>query len=719
MIFMALVGFYIQASGQYSISNGVGLPSRDTTRVLIVFAEVDFDDGPCKASMTETFKGNWGKNKDGSTSVPPFSGAFLDIKIGEDGPNGMVTKQFHEASFGQYVILGDYLPKVVTIPCKDIRPGNNGVNQVLNILDTWNEQDSTLYSNSGLPLSAFDQWSNMKRGEEKVKQPDGRVDLLYILWRNNRMLTGRNTMGNAGYGVAQSAGRPFKNMKGINNMASFNVADNPEAGKFITIAEHLHGIYGGNHWHSAAGAGTHTFLCRPHNYGLTGQSGSTSQMVSGWDRWMQRWKHPEKQMLISALDEAGKEIDTEWISINDHTQGVTFILRDFNTTGDAARVKLPYVSDDTLVKNQYIWLENHQFINETDEYLQYDCSNNKGGQFPKGTPGIYAYLQVGKDQRDGDREIYSSRHLERNGLASPIYPLTAEGNYDMHYRYDLVPESQNLSCFWNNASIPVDRRKSRPNPFTGHSDLASMTDSNNDGKLYSGDRKQLGFTDLRKGELIHNFYTNGDWLDAFASVTGNMEMSIHTNPAPVPRYTLASNYQYKKFGLRDGEFGDFENRTIWLNGLSISFMELDAGRIQVKIRWDDFEIEEDVRWCGEIVLSPNHIDESLPSLIVNKCKKLTLDRGASPTVPFSLGKDVEGNHMFADTTTFTLSKGSVMELEEKSQLILQADSRLVVSSGSTLNLGKRSKLIVHPNAQLIVEPGGELIKQPGSRIIKR
>ena len=707
------------ANAQLSISNGVGLPSRDTLRVLIVFAEVDFTDGPCRSGMTETFKGSWGQNHDGTYKVPDFAGDFLDVEIGAEGPNGEITKVFHEASFGQYVMIGDFLPQIVSVPCRVLRPRNNGVTQILGILDAWNEQDSSLYTKSGLPLKAFDQWSNMKRGESKVKEPDGRIDLLYIMWRNNRMLTGKNTMSSAGYGVALNGGKPFKNMKGLNNMASFNAADGVDAGKFITIAEHLHGIFGGNHWHSAAGAGTHTFLCRPHNYGLTGQSGSTSQMVSGWDRWVQRWKHPEKEMLISAIDTQGQEVNTELINIEDHANGLSVLLRDLMSTGDAIRIKLPYVSDDTLVKNQYLWIENRRFEMETDEYLSYDCSNNLNGRFPKGTPGIYAYIQVGKDQRDGSSEIYNAGHSQPNGLASPFFPLTSEGNFDMHYRYDLVPEQANLACFWNNSSIPVDRKKSKPNPFTGHNDLAAMTDSDNDGKLYSGDRLQLGFTDLINDSLIHNFYTNGDWKDAFTKITGNTTMAMYTNPAPVPRYTLASNYQYKRFGFKEGEFGSFENRTIWLNGLKLDFIELKNGEVKVNIAWDKFEVEDDVRWCGNIVLSPNHVDKTLPSLILKKCKEIMLDRGESATVNEAYGKNEAGEWLFSEPTVFVVKAGSVMKLEQRSTIRIKANSKLVFVAGSTLIMDNRSKIIVETGAELTLPENLNLIQASRAKIIKR
>lgn len=711
------------ATAQLAIRNGVGIPTRDTLHILIVFAEVDFSDGPCSGGLTETFKGNWPKGRDGRTQVPGFAGDFLDTELtGTDGMNGFITRFYHEASFGQYVLLGDYLNEVVTIPCKEARTGNNGLTQVIERLAQTRPDDSTLHTSRGFPLSAFDRWTDTGQGKPKPKEPDGMIDLLYIIWRNNRMLTGPNTRDYAGYGVTSTKGKPFKDMQGVANMASFNASDNAKSGSHITIAEHLHGIFGGNHWHSAGGRGMHTFLIPPASYGLTAQAGGTMLAASGWDRWMMDWRPPGKNFAISALDTDRKEADTEWISLETHPQGGTFILRDHMATGDAIRIKLPFIDweKDGDIKNQYLWLENRRMTAHSDLYLSADCANNGNGRFPRGTPGVYAYIQVGKDQREGDKGIYSSQPGHPNGLASPFFPLPAEGRFDFHFRYDRVqPGNTGISCNWGNENIPKDMRRSRPNPLTGHSDLYCQIDYNRDGKMYSGDRVNPGLSKMRGDSAVHDYHVSGDWLDAFSSATGSMELSLSTNPAPVTVYTYSSNLEYGRYGYRNGQVAAYENRTVWLNGLEIRFRELADGEMEVKLRWDGYDVKENVRWCGTIVQSPHVSDPESPSLRLAPRRRILFERGESPQYHEARGRDGRGEWQFADPTVYTVRSGAVMEIGERARLMVNDDSRLEFGEGSTLILAPRSRIVVAKGAELLLPENMAVKLGKGARIVRK
>ena len=116
LITLMLLAAIVQ--GQLSVSNGVGIPTTDTLRVLIVFAELDFDAGPCPRNLTSTFDGTWEKDRNGRTKLPDYANEFFDVDLAHGKPpKGMLTGYFHEASFGQHVLLGDYLPYVVTVPC--------------------------------------------------------------------------------------------------------------------------------------------------------------------------------------------------------------------------------------------------------------------------------------------------------------------------------------------------------------------------------------------------------------------------------------------------------------------------------------------------------------------------------------------------------------------------------------------------------------------------
>lgn len=711
---------------QLAIRNGVSVPANDTVRVLVIFCEVDFSDGKCPSGITEDYlNGHWPKDEDGKTQVPEGAHTYFDIAIDPGGEHdGVVTGYYYEASFGQYILLGDYLPDVVTVPCSQIRIGSNGLQQVLNILKEKESVNGTLYSKHGFALKDFDKWTPTQQGEPKVKEPDGMIDLVYLVWRNNRFLSTRNTYDNSGFGVTRTKGVPFQDMEGVNNTTSYNCASGYGSNAvYISIAEHLHGIFGGNHWHSAGGRGYHTFLVPPNSYGLTGQFPASMQAASGWDRWMMSWKNPDKQFVTSALDEYGKEVKTDSITIETHPDGGIYELRDFMTTGDALMIKLPHIDWQKKgdVKNQYIWVENRRMITRFDNYIESSCADRGDGKYQKGTPGLYMYLQVGKDQREGGREIYSGRLEDRNGLASPFFPLTAEGQYDFHYLYDNVKEGQSIPCSWNNSSLPIDVKKSLPNPFTGYSDLYRQVDSNFDGVLYSGDKYQPGLTEKVGDTIVWDYFAEGDWEDVFCDYTGKTRICMSTNPAPVPQYTYATNIEFNRFNIKDGQLGSFENRTIWLNGLVVEIIEenTETGNIKVRLAWDDYNIRNDVRWCGNIVLSPHDFDVSRPSLLVWEKQEVWLDQGLSPTYHEARFKDEKGNFVFADPTVFTALEDAYIHLEPKSKIVVDNGSALILKKGSKLVMGKKSRIILKNGGRLVKSDGAEVVMKSGARIIDR
>lgn len=726
LIFVLALLLHKYSQAQYTISNGVSLPASDTVRVLIVFAQVDFSTGGCPQNQTDNIDGAWPLNGKGERLPPSDAANFFDWIIDKgNAPKAYITKFYEQASLGNYILLGDYLPYVITIPCNKLTAGNEGLLWILDSLKNKSPEDTTLYSKNGLPLNAFDNWTITASGLPKIKAPDGRIDLLYIIWRNNRFLSGTSTKDNSGYGVHATFGTAFKNMAGVNNVSSFNAGKSGFHGYFITIAEHLHAIFGGNNWHTAGGRGDHTFLIAPSSYGITGQFPASMQMACGWDRWMMNWKNPEKNFLISALNDSLQEVNTEFITIDSFPQGGTFVLRDFMTTGDAVRIKLPHINWTQRgdVKNQYLWIENRRMNPVYEKYLDNDCCDNDNGKYPNGTPGIYAYIQVGKDQKEGDASIKSIGRADPNGLASFLFPVTAEGNYDFYYAWDKTQEGNtSMGCNWGNRNLPIDKSKSKPNPFTGFSDLYDYVDSNNDGKLYSGDELQPGLSEVIGDSVYHNYNSNGDWEDAFCKATGNTKISISTNPAAVPVYTLSTNYEYKNSYLEKGSPASFENRIIWLNGLSVEILDEDVpekGDMKIRIRWDDYNIDQNVRWCGNIVLSPNDFDTLKPSLIIKKNKKIFLDKGSSPTKFSSTEIDENSKYVFTDTTVFTLSKNSYIQMEPGADIILDNGSKVILEKGGSIEMMKNNKIIIRKGSDLIMNEGAVIKMGKKCRIVKK
>lgn len=717
LIFFLFIIIDLPLTAQLSIENGVSVPSRDTLYTLIVYAEVDFSQGGCPNDLPDNLNGPWPKDEKGKTLLPENANYFFDA-VASNNPKGAITHYYQTASFNQYIMLGDYLPEVISLPCSEITNGGSGLAEISKKV---NElfKDSLLESTNGIPLKYFDRWTPTPAGQKKIKQADGKIDLLYIIWRNNRFITGPTTLDYSGYGVALTNGDKFLQFKGVNNSASFNCTIMNARAEVITIAEHLHGIYGGNHWHSGGGRGQHTFMMHPASWGLTGQFGAAMQTPCGWDRWMINWKPADKKHFISALNNEGKEIDSDLIiDTNKHSQ--IFVLRDFISSGDAVRIKLPHINwqKDGDVKNQYLWLENHQMKDSLDRWCESDCNDTKNGEYPKGTPGIYAYIQVGKDVKEGGSEIYSGNHSSPNGLAGWMYPLSAEGNYDFDFVADSIQEGRWLACNWMNPNIPINKTTSLPNAFTGFNDLGSLYDSNHDSILLKGDQLRTGLSEIEDGKVVHHRQDNGDWEDAFSFRTQKTEISLSTNPAAVPVYTYTSDYEYSRFFAMNGNTASYENRSIWLNGINIHILEeRNNGDIVVEIKWDDYQIKNDVRWCGNIVLSKNDFDEKSPSLLLQKRKTITLSIGNTPVL-HTPAKNNPRYMGWNEHTVLKAEQNAVIQLKAFSKIIVEKDCTLELQEGVNLKLGWGAKIIIQKGGNFIADKNIKINKSWFSGFIK-
>ncbi len=225
------------------------------------------------------------------------------------------------------------------------------------------------------------------------------------------------------------------------------------------------------------------------------------------------------------------------------------------------------------------------------------------------------------------------------------------------YRLDLVENSDPdniLACQWDNVSVPIERELSIPNPFTGYSDVFMALDSGDflstprpdptlipisNGELHSGELKMV-LTEFFDGEVHRTLPFWGDEYDAFRYGTSRDRLSIGTNPAPVSIYTYRSN---SNFGAPNTSYvpppaGDapapFENRTIWLNGLSVKIVDqmlLDGGaggatHTKIEIRWDR-RVDDDMRWTGNIVLRND--DDVLTPDPLNRQNKVILGQGTT------------------------------------------------------------------------------------------
>ncbi len=123
-------------SAQVSSRNGYAHTGHDTIRVFLVFAEIVGD-----PLYDELVSSQWAAG-----ALPLNASDYFESEI--DGViESYITKYYHEASFGDFVILGDYYPEIVGIN-KDNVVSSNGSAEVFDYL---NNLPGTDFETAGSP----------------------------------------------------------------------------------------------------------------------------------------------------------------------------------------------------------------------------------------------------------------------------------------------------------------------------------------------------------------------------------------------------------------------------------------------------------------------------------------------------------------------------------------------------------------------------------------
>ena len=674
--------------------NGYRLPTQGEFRVFVVFAE-----------MAE---------EDLNLQVPGWAKGQMPTQTTIDTWLNHTNHCFSEASFGKLNVILDYYPELMQITTTDQKPYGTcaygavfarlatlcrngrqittaGGRNFPNDFDTWTLTETTVSSTGG-SISLLPQGS-----PDKAPVPDNHIDCILIFWRENSRLgtRGRGVFSDDIYFSVSIANK-------LVTMRGHIYADDPS---FI-VHEFAHGLVGGNSFHSA-GANTNEQKIYLQNYSGNSILSGWARYFNGcnaWDRYWLGWKHQQKQHYISAQNMAGQEIASDLVYGQALPTGdsAVYVLRNFATSGDVIRIKLPYLrSENTNVKEQWLWIENRQFVPGTIEYSEHKHgSNSRMYKIPK---GIYMNIQVGNN--DLTTQVDSIVNIIYSGSAgNSISPINRFGNYDFTYSGNTAFMSAQTS-----------------NPFTGISftSFHTIPISDTDTSLYHA----VGNNTYRLNEKMHltfnyngRLMNNNNWASSstefhkgsvFDAFFQGDKISITTNPTPVPRMTFLTRNNVGLNSIRRDP-QTYDNRKIYLNGLCIRVLQqMSNGDVRISIRWNDFAVTNDVRWCGDIVL---HEQVNLQS-----GNTILLAQGLTPVRP-STTAYFNGKRVFADPTTFTCKQGSKMNLASQSKVILRDKSSFILESGSNLTIQDGAELIVEEGSTLIVRSGTNLNIQGSGKI---
>lgn len=668
---------------QFNSSDGKGITPTGTYRTLNIFINIIYDLNPSANPFPNNDTAWPYTTIEGVTTTgPTYFTNYIDVNYTTPANvHGTITRIYHESSFGRLILLGDMV--VVNIKQSSIDP-NGGSFSSGELIAACNSMIDVLGVNTTYGHNSISDYDN---------NSDNIVDFVQYFCRNGTATFGLD-IPKGGF-TSRGGSLTFSGTPRDIAFFSFQKAENGDISKdykHLSIHEFAHNLFGSNAFHTSGGnhyvwPGTAcTFMGLQGGWGLMGAANSSLTTCNAFERWRINWTSATYNPTAIRIQANGTNSDI------DNTSGrKVFYLRDFVSTGDAVRIKLPY-KDNTTSSNQYIWLENHQI--GTNGKLDFFRFKDYVNCFTQGTPGVYAYYQVGKDVLSGT----TSGVVWPNNETDNLRVISAEGNWDM-----IFDGNQNDCPNWANRVVVKQIAENRLSGYNDQETVLYNTSSNtliaNANAFYIYVKKLINNT-INGALPLH-----GDNNDAF---TTNKKIGIATNPSSANTVTY---YADQDSGNIIPNNAIKNTRKIYLSGLQILFEASGTNQFgsifKVTIDWDKFDLNNDMRWTGNIVLKESAILKQSKSLLFNQNKTPNMETRSTATGQFS------------DATLFTCENNSRFTMEANSIVTLDEKSTFILKSGSTLEINDGAKFIVKNGSKLEVESGATiLIKGTGSIIMK-
>ncbi len=530
-------------------------------------------------------------------------------------------------------------------------------------------------------FAQFDQRtnSNFKFDKSVNPTPDGNIDYLLILFRFSSPPSdnvGLEWMGNFSHNAwAGVTNRTISFANG--NSISFNRGFTVQTGfmshityRSLFIHEDGHTFYNGPHVFGA-NAVVGNYFYTGNGWGGVAAQPRIYYSYNAWDRWWLNWidiKHD-----LSGPDHNGD-----------------YWLKDFITTGDAMRLKLPFPDGHD---GQYVWLENRTGHTPFDERL----GRQEDGDFnpiPPASKGVVGFVEAISDNRE-------SVSIFEKG-ANALRVINPNGNFD--YAWTTYREKENAPEWWGNRIY--DFTTVQANPFSPHNSLMALRDD------FFGDSTHFS----PNGEIAYDTNSNSpnnQKREQYSVIEQNGEViwgptGYNIAFAPGSKFSICTNpgliAQQKYIG------GDAKLDPIYLHGLSFEVLQYSGSGVnrkaQIRVKFDDYEIDRDVRWTGEIILPAD-----VP-LELKESKIITLDKSGTPN-----RHTLTPVGDFINPTTLTLKPSSTFTLGASSKMIAENGSTLTLESGSKLKVSENAKLIVRTGTRLAINDCSEIEVLPGGKIV--
>ncbi len=406
-------------------------PDGTFLRVIIVF--VQFPDDNWKPDFSE-----WKKGK-----APAYKDDIIDSTLSEKSGNENITEYFKEMSLGKFNVIGNTLNEI-TPHSREWYLANHKQRGFIN-KEVLRKIDSTF------SFKKFDNWTYVKENMNNF-QPDGKVDMIWMIYRNISMdlKNVAKTAAELGFGTASGRDRydKWSGEASLGYGSNFYVDDSTRivdmnfyGGSGITIMEGYsgynkvrnlcihefgHHLLGGINMHTGGGF-----------WGLMSGFGSRSPCANSFERNTLGWTNPIEIKKDTIVDVS---------------------LDDFVTTGQNIKILIPGKS-----AGEYYYLENHQCKVPFDIPVRNEDSK-----------GLYLLHQTYPENSSiklisaAGRWDWIVNNFTKNPWGSnilPVFKRTIPDPLHGYFETDMIPykdEASRNSSFY--AFIYI-------NPYTGKQDI--------------------------------------------------------------------------------------------------------------------------------------------------------------------------------------------------------------------------------------------------------
>ncbi|WP_345111885.1 hypothetical protein [Hymenobacter algoricola] len=555
---------------------------------------------------------------------------------------------------------------------------------------------------AGLSRAALDARTNRPQylSDNSLSAPDDKIDYTIIIWRyaggspgtggpNSGLTYGLENVIGSGGGYAAIA----------NNTLIEATGSTPALTTYDGFTQCL-GIGGIDHQlftHEFA----HTLYYAPHVNGNNGVSGDkyyvttgnsmTTGSINAWERWFLGWAPLQCNGVSGDLTDAPALVS-----------GGRYRLRDFITTGDALRIRLPNTYNPATGTYQYLWLENHQKLSIWDQRQW--TQGGAGQPLPVIPAGMMAYVE---DMRQNKNNPTGWNGFDEG--ANGLKYLSAAGHYD------LAPTG--TSSTYNNAlwgNLIYDFSQGAANPTGGQSNFMFLRgDKDYDGQIdYTtaanggGANEYFHFAALN-GTPTYGFMGNDARYRLGAAAPTTTRLAMDSNPALVSTPSFDAGQQ--------------RMAPMQLSGVSVQLTGSGPdGSLYVQVSFTDTDITRSTRWTGSLRVSPVPGTTNGYDVNVLSGARLSVNRSGTPnrTTPGPLRDFINDTYLaVAGEAQMHLETGAALVIGSGSTVYVENGGRLLAEAGSVVRIQAGGLLSVKTQAeaealrqydQLDIQPGGQL-----------